>query len=190
MGARQKKRRQQSQTPGPAPDVDLKQGMGLSVEELGPDTHAFDEARSWITRRQRAEGHDDRYYQMLQLADSFFNPSLADQQNKHYLMARNREGGIVGIHASRFDSDRNVMVQEMTFVAPEAGDRGIGPRLVEKGIDRARSLQAGSVEAVIGEENTNSLKMYRRMGFKERQRKNHSVIMAFDLGSPRQMPPP
>ncbi len=122
--------------------------------------------------------------QMVQLADAFFNPTAYAPENRHYFVARQENGGIIGIHCSHEDTSRNVMTQEITLVDPNHGDNRIGCRLSESAIERARERGVASIEAIVGEENTSALRLSRSLGFQEIDRKDHSVIMAFNLGRP------
>lgn len=95
---------------------------------------------------------------------AWFRAKLATSASRIYL-ATGRSGRPVG--QVRFDVDRPGRAVISIVVAPEARGRGVGRRLLEKGLPRAaRDLGIRRVHAYVKRDNSASLALFRSAGFR------------------------
>ena len=128
--------------------------------------------------------------------------AAVQEEGLPYLVAE-AEGRVLGFaYAGRYRprSAYRFTVEDSVYVAPDAGGRGIGRRLLAEVIARAEALGMRQMIAVIGDSaNLGSIRLHERLGFTraglfaavgwKRERWLDSVLMQRPLGPGAGRPP-
>ncbi|TSI16791.1 GNAT family N-acetyltransferase [Brevibacterium aurantiacum] len=92
------------------------------------------------------------------------------------------DGSVLGWAAATPTSDRDVyrgVIEHSVYVDPHATGRGLGSALLESLIERARGLGFWMLQASILPENTGSLRIHEKAGFRRVGRRERIGFMTF-----------